>query len=102
MLHHPYLLWIIVFVVLPSLFLWFRYGAYLKQFRNLFLFIGACAFVWGLAFDLVGNPILHIWSYEHTLGISIAGLPIEEYILLLTLSQEITGILLVVRKKIYG
>lgn len=99
---YPYLTWIVIFVVAPSIVLWVQNGNYLRKHLRIFATIAACAFLWGLSFDLVGSPLLGIWSYQHDLGIHFLRLPLEEYILLLTLAQELTALFLVVRKKIYG
>lgn len=89
-------------MVVPSIILWLRYGNYFKQHLRIFVTITVCAFFWGLSFDLVSSTFLGVWSYQNDLGIRFFNLPLEEYILLLTLAQELTAILLLVRRKIYG
>jgi|SRR3990172_10673691 len=98
----PYLFWLIVFVLIPSVLVWAFYWRYLKSYIKIFVVITICAIVWGLGFDLVGSTTWRIWSYSNTLNIYFLGLPIEEYLTLLFLPQQITAILLLLRRKIYG
>jgi len=57
--------------------------------------------IWGLLFDLVGSVSLKIWFYQNTVGVYFLHLPLEEYLTLLLCPQEITVLLLLVRKKYY-
>lgn len=91
-----------MFVIVPSILLWLRHGDYFKQHLKIFAIVSACAFFWGLSFDVVGSTLLGVWSYHNDIGIRFLNLPLEEYILLLTLAQELTAMLLLLRRKIYG
>lgn len=98
---HPYLVWLILFLFLPSIIVWLVWGSYLKQYKKLFIGITMVSLVWGFCFDLAENAFFHIWNYSNTVGVWFLGLPIEEYVLLLFLPQMLISILLVLRKKIY-
>jgi hypothetical protein len=99
--HLPYLFCILTLGVLPSIIVWICFWSYLKQYGKVFLIGTICAVLWGFFFDVVG---IHwgVWFYTHTLGISYFGLPLEEYILLLLVPQQVIALLLLVRRKIYG
>lgn len=98
----PYLYLLIIFVFIPSISLWVIYWNSLKTYFRLFIFITIGAFIWGFLFDLVGSNFWHIWSYSNNLNVYFLRLPLEEYLTLLFLSQELTVIMLIIRKKIYG
>ena len=98
----PYLSWILIFILFPSLVLWAFFRNYLRQFFRLFLFFTIFAFIWGLFLDILGSSIWRIWFYENNLGIYFLRLPLEEYLTLLFLPQELVIMLLLIRKKIYG
>ncbi len=97
----PYLTFVLIFLVVPTVFLWLWKGNFLKRYTKFFIVIGIFSFLWGFLFDLVGSNIWHIWFYRHTLGISLEGLPIEEYLTLLFFPHQLTAFLLIVRQKIY-
>ncbi|MES2023575.1 MAG: lycopene cyclase domain-containing protein [Patescibacteria group bacterium] len=99
---YPYLSWLIIFVFIPLALLWTFNFKYLKNYSRVFIVVATFSFLWGFGFDLVGSPLLHVWSYQNTLGIWLFGLPIEEYIILFTFPQGVAVILLLLRKKIYG
>ena len=99
---YPYLFWLSIFVFLPSILIWAIYWNFLKKYFRLFVFITIFAFVWGIFFDIVGSSLWHIWFYTHNLNLYFLGLPLEEYLILLFLPQELAAILLLIRKKIYG
>lgn len=99
--HLPYLSTILIFVIFPSIILWGLYYRYLKNYLKVFVIITICSIIWGFLFDIIGVN-WGIWFYNKTLGISYLGLPLEEYLLLFLLPQQITAMLLLIRKKIYG
>ena len=99
---YPYLSWLVIFVFIPLAVLWFFNFRYLKNFGKIFAIVAIGSFIWGVGFDLVGSPLWHVWSYHNTLGVWFFGLPIEEYMILLALPQELAVIFLLIRKKFYG
>ncbi len=100
--NYPYLAWLTIFVFIPSVILWIFNFQYLKKYWKLIIFITIGAFLWGFFFDIVGSVFWHIWYYKNTLGYSLFGLPLEEYLILFTFPQEVVIILLLLRRKIYG
>lgn len=96
----PYLRWEIIFVFVPSLIIWAFFGSYLIKYKKIILKIAVASFVWGLVFDLVASPTLGVWHFHPTenLRITFLGLPIEEYVFLTFVPQELTSILLLVKK----
>jgi lycopene cyclase domain-containing protein len=99
--NYPYLRWHLVFVIIPSIILWVFYWRYLVKYKKTILAITALSFIWGLIFNLVASTTLHVWYYQNTIGISFLGLPLEEYIFLLLVPQELCAILLLCYKKLY-
>ncbi|MFA7191703.1 MAG: hypothetical protein WC089_00170 [Candidatus Paceibacterota bacterium] len=99
---YPYITWLTIFVFIPSIILWVFNFKYLKKYSKVILFVAIGAFVWGFCFDIVGSVFWHTWTYHNTFGPWLLGLPLEEYLILLTLPQELTIIVLLMRKKIYG
>lgn len=97
----PYLRWHIVFVIIPSIILWAVYWRYLIKYKKTILAITLLSFFWGSIFNLVASTVLHVWFYRNTLGIFIFGLPLEEYMFLLLVPQELSAILLLGYKKLY-
>lgn len=98
---YPYLCWLIIFVLIPSIILWVIFWKFLKQYLHLILFITLCSFIWGFLFDTAGIN-LRVWFYLNDLNIYFINIPLEEYINLLLLPQGLTIILLLIRRKIYG
>lgn len=85
---------------MPSIFIWALYWKYFEDKLYIFIFITLCAIIWGFLFDIAGTHF-GVWFYDKTLSFSFLGLPLEEYLLLLLLPQEIIAILLLIRRKIY-
>ena len=102
LLKHPYLLWHLIFVFGVSLVVWSSSWRYLLQYKKTILYIAVLSFLWGLIFNLVASAVLKLWFYNNTLGIFFFGLPLEEYLFLLLVPQELVCILLLIRRKIYG
>lgn len=102
MFQYPYIAWLTIFVFIPSILLWVFNFNYLKKYFKVFVVVIIGSFIWGFCFDIVGSVLWHTWTYYNTLGPWFLGLPLEEYLILLTLPQELTVILLLLRKKIYG
>lgn len=100
----PYMRWNIIFVFVPSIIIWFFYWKYLLKYKKTILYVTVGSFVWGLLFDLVASPILNVWHFNsmQNLGISFLGLPLEEYLFILIVPQELTAIVLILRKDFYG
>jgi hypothetical protein len=94
----PYLSWLTTFVFIPSAIVWLIFWKYLIKFKKTFIFVTAFSLLWGLLFDIVGSSHWHIWYYTHNLNIYLLGLPLEEYLILLFLPQQITAIFLLIRK----
>ncbi len=97
----PYLRWHLIFVITPSIILWALWWRYLIKFKKIILEIATLSFIWGLIFNLVASTALHVWYYDNTIGSFFLGLPLEEYIFLLLVPQELCVILLLCYKKMY-
>jgi lycopene cyclase domain-containing protein len=98
----PYLKWLIIFVFIPSLIMWVFYWKFLIKYKKTIIFITVLAVSWGLVFDIIGSVKWGVWYYTKNLGIYFLGLPLEEYLILFFLPQQITAVLLLIRKGIHN
>jgi hypothetical protein len=96
----PYIRWLIIFVIIPSATIWLFYWRYLINYKKTIICITLLSFCWGLGFDLVASPVIHVWDFNNNLGVTFLELPLEEYIFLLLVPQELAVILLLLRKEI--
>ena len=96
----PYIRWHIIFVILPSIIIWTLYWRYLIKYKQTIIWIAVLSFIWGIIFDWVASPILKLWFFDNNLGVYFLGLPIEEYLFLIFVPQELTAILLLIRKNL--
>lgn len=99
-LQYPYVRWHIVFVLIPSIVLWVLYWPFLIRYKKTIVWITCLSFLWGFMFDLVASPLTGLWFFSHNLNIYFFGLPLEEYLFLLFVPQELVAILLLLRKSI--
>lgn len=97
----PYLKWLIIFVFIPSIAVWTLFWKYLINYKKTIIFVTVLALVWGLVLNLSCSTWLGIWYYQNHLGVSFLGLPIEEYLMMLFLPQQVVAWFLLI-KKYYG
>lgn len=95
---YPYVRWHIIFVFIPSILIWLCYWRYLVQYKQTIVWITILAFLWGLVFDLVASSYLRLWFFNNNLNIYFFGLPLEEFLFLIFVPQELVSILLIIRK----
>jgi len=99
LIDYPYLKWHIIFVLIPSIVIWMWYWKYLIKYKKTLLWITGLSIIWGFIFDLVASPILKLWFFNNSLNIYFAGLPLEEYMFLFFVPQELAIIFLLLRRK---
>lgn len=97
----PYIRWHIIFVIIPSSIIWLLHWRYLIKYKQTLFWIATLSFLWGLIFDLVASPLLRLWFFDNNLRIYFLGLPLEEYLFLLFVPQELTIILLLMRRRVH-
>lgn len=100
LINYPYLLWHSIFVFMPSIVIWILQWRYLIKYKHTIIWISVLSFLWGIVFDWVASPMLGLWFFNHNLNIYFLGLPLEEYLFLLFVPQELAIILLLIRKVI--
>lgn len=100
----PYIRVQLLFIIFPSIILWIFAGRYLIHYKKTFLIIAVMSFIWGLIFDLVASPFMGVWHFTsaNTLNYWFLGLPLEEYMFLIIVPQEVTAFFILFRKLIYG
>lgn len=98
---HPYLLWLIIFVFIPSILVWTIWWKYLIGYKKTFFFVTTLAVVWGLALNIICSTWLGIWYYQNHFGVTWLGLPLEEYLMMIFLPQQAVAWFLLI-KKYYG
>ena len=98
----PYIRWHIFVVLIPSIILWILYGKYFWKHKSIFLIITILSFIWGYKFDQTASVQKHLWFFDHNLGIYFYSLPLEEYLFLIFVPQEVVAIHLIIWRKLYG
>jgi lycopene cyclase domain-containing protein len=99
--HWGYMLWLLLFVVIPTLILWGLNGKYLFHYRKVFLYCFVFSFLFGFVWDIWAIQT-GMWYYPsaHILGPSFLRLPLEEYLFLLIGPVLFTSLALTARKYI--
>ncbi len=98
-----YIRWHILFTFLPTIVLWAIWGRYFLKYKKTILVISVLCIIWGFLFDITASPILHVWYFPTAgkIGIWLWKLPLEEYLFLLLVPQELTCIFLLMRRVLY-
>lgn len=80
MLSYSYLVWLLIFLVTPLLFMWVFYQKLLRHYAHIFVVNGLLV-VFGLIWDNWGTAH-RLWSFPSgsNVGYRFLYLPIEEYI----------------------
>jgi lycopene cyclase domain-containing protein len=96
----PYLMWLILFTVLPQLLLCVMYGSVIWRYRNT---IGWCvmgALVFSVPWDWWAINA-DVWNYpKATVGVWIGASPVEEIIFIIIVTTIMTSITLIMREKL--
>lgn len=94
---YSYPIWLLLFVILPFIFLLIYYYRRLIKYKRVFYLTLAGALIFSYPWDLIALN-LRVWYFEtpHILGVWFLGLPIEEYIFIIgvTLLFTVTTIIL--------
>ncbi|MFA5991274.1 MAG: hypothetical protein WC794_03450 [Candidatus Doudnabacteria bacterium] len=97
-MEYPYLTWLIIFVFIPSILVWMIWWRYLIGYKKTLFFVTTLAVVWGLVLNLSCSTWLGIWYYQNHLGITWFGLPLEEYLMMIFLPQQVVAWFLLIKK----
>jgi lycopene cyclase domain-containing protein len=84
-MHYDYLKWFLIFCWTPTIIIWLFYWRYLIRYKKVFLICILGSILFATPWDYWAT---HSWlwhfSPEHTLGINLLGLPVEEYVFFIT------------------
>lgn len=99
--HLDYIKWFAMFAWAPTTTIWLFYWRYLKGYKKTFLYciLGSCLF--GTPWDYWAT---HFWlwhfSTAKTLGVTLLGIPVEEYIFFGSFAVLYASIALVLKKEL--
>lgn len=95
-----YIKWFAVFAWTPIIIVWAFYWRYLIKFSKVFLYCIIGSVIFGTVWDYWAT---HYWlwhfSPDHTLGVNILGLPVEEYVFFISFTILYASIALVLKDK---
>lgn len=96
-----YIMWLSIFVWVPTLLLWITNFRILRQYKRTFLF---CIF-WALIFSVPWDwwaikTKVWIFPQDTNLGIWFGGLPLEEYLFIIFVTFGVSTLTLVVKNRI--
>ncbi|MCA9324527.1 lycopene cyclase domain-containing protein [Candidatus Saccharibacteria bacterium] len=94
-----YVVWLLLVVWIPLGVLWLRHFNYLKHYVRTFRFVVIASLIIAIPWDILAVQS-DIWHYfdGHHLGIWLLGLPIEEYLYILTVSVYVATATLLIRR----
>lgn len=101
----PYFRWEIIFIFIPLSIVFFFFKKILFIYKKTLLRVIAYSILGVVLFDFIDLNFLHIYFFNPTvnLGISIVGVPLEEYIAAIFAPVGIAVLFLAVRRKLlYG
>ncbi len=98
----PYLNWLIIYCVTPSILVWILFWRKLIVYKKVFLVVTIISLVWGFALDQVASVWLKVWFFEKNLNLYFLGIPLEEYAFILLLPQQMVAWFILLKKEIYG
>ncbi len=97
---YPYLTWHLIFVLLPSIYLWIKHWRYYIKFSKTFIYITILSVIWGALFDTVAlRDDMWFFNQEKSLGILFWDIPLEEWFFFFFVPQFIIAFVLLYKKK---
>src|SRR3989344_9626467 len=97
---YEYLLWLIIFVVIPLILLWSLNFSYLIKYRVVFLLAIIGSLLFAIPWDIIAvNENIWYFTEPEIIGIWIFNLPIEEYLFIFLLTFFVSTIALLLCKK---
>lgn len=94
-----YLLWLAIFVWVPEVFLYFRFPGLFRRHKKTLFLVAAGSVLFAVPWDYLAVRF-GIWSFSPTLalGPDFGGLPLEEWLLYISLSILVAAVTLLVQK----
>jgi len=98
-----YLKWLLVFVILPLLFVWIFWFKELIKYKITHFFVIICSLIVSVPWDIISVK-KDIWYFTepYILGIWLFGLPIEEYLFIILISFLVSCMSILVHIKLGG
>lgn len=91
-----YIVWLGLFVWLPTVFLWIHYHHILKKYKRTIVYAIFFALLFVIPWDtLAVGDAIWIFPKGGTLGIYIGVLPLEEYLFIATVTLFVSSMTLV-------
>lgn len=95
-----YLIWLSIFVWVPTLLLWVTNFDILRRYKRTLLFCTFFALLFSIPWDYWATKSkIWIFPQETNLGIWLGGLPLEEYLFIIFVTLEVSTITLIVKNK---
>lgn len=93
-----YLLWLLLFVCLPTVILWLLYGSLLWKYRRIFAYAILFVFLFAIPWDLYAIKYhLWFWPRDGVTGVRLFTIPLEEYVFMMTVGIYTCSIALIVK-----
>lgn len=94
----PYLSWLIIFIVLPTVFIWLFYYSELWKYRMVFLRVIFMSLLFGIAWDLYATAThFWLWPPECCFLLRVCTIPLEEVVFIVLVACYIPSVTLTVR-----
>ena len=99
----PYLKWHLVFNFIPQVIFWTIFYKRIIKYKITLLLVFVFGFIFGLIWDIIASPWWSIWHFTvvPNLNIYFLGIPLEEYLFILTVPVGIAGFVLMIRSYLY-
>lgn len=95
-----YLKWLLIFVWLPTLFLWLKNFDLLRRYTSTLSLCIIFALIFSVPWDLWAiKTKIWVFPQDTNLGIWFGGLPLEEYLFIIFVTLEIGSLTLVLKHR---
>lgn len=95
-----YLFWLTIFVLAPSLYLWYLNFNLLWKYKKTILYAIFFAFIFSIPWDILAvKNIIWFFPKEGNVGIILGRLPIEEYLFMSTVTLLISSLTIALKYK---
>ena len=98
---HTYLIWLILFELVPLILLWLWQFKLLRKFKLTLTYSVIGSIIFGWVWDFISIQ-QKVWFFSHPyiVGIWIAGLPLEEYLFIIFTTLLVSTITIIAWNKI--
>jgi lycopene cyclase domain-containing protein len=98
---YEYLIWLLIFVILPFIILWIWKFRDLIKYKKVFFLATIGSLIFSIPWDVI-SVRENIWYFRkpHILGIWLFGLPIEEYLFIIFVTLLFSSITILLWEKL--